>query len=94
MGRFVSRSIVVQIVCLAIGLIFLGIVAVGASTYVRLKEDVMQTALMDTERAVRSMAILYEMKVGGTTLASLPRRDRTVTRGGARPPRASASSRV
>ncbi|TBN17073.1 methyl-accepting chemotaxis protein [Agrobacterium cavarae] len=69
MGRFVSRSIVVQIVCLAIGLIFLGIVAVGASTYVRLKEDVMQTALMDTERAVRSMAILYEMKVGGTTLA-------------------------
>ncbi len=69
MGRFVSRSIVVQIVCLTIGLIFLGIVAVGASTYVRLKEDVMQTALMDTERAVRSMAILYEMKVGGTTLA-------------------------
>ncbi|MEJ8310310.1 methyl-accepting chemotaxis protein [Agrobacterium larrymoorei] len=69
MGRFVSRSIVVQIVCLTIGLIFLGIVAVGTSTYVRLKEDVMQTALMDTERAVRSMAILYEMKVGGTTLA-------------------------
>jgi len=69
MGRFVSRSIVFQIVCLTIGLIFLGIVAVGVSTYVRLKEDVLQTALMDTERAVRSMAILYEMKVGGTTVA-------------------------
>ena len=53
MGRFVSRSIVVQIVCLAIGLIFLGIVAVVASTYVRLIEDVIQTALMVTERDVR-----------------------------------------
>lgn len=69
MVSFFSRSIVVQMVCLTIGLIFLGIVAVGTSTYVRLKEDVMQSALMDTQRAVRSMAILYEMKVGGATVS-------------------------
>ena len=68
MLRFISRSIVVQIVCLTVGLIVLGIVAVGASTYMRLKEDVMQTATMDTERGIRSMAILYQLKVGGTTL--------------------------
>ncbi|WHA40843.1 methyl-accepting chemotaxis protein [Agrobacterium larrymoorei] len=69
MVSFFSRSIVVQMVCLTIGLIFLGIVAVGTSTYVRLKEDVMQSALLDTQRAVRTMAILYEMKVGGATVS-------------------------
>ncbi len=69
MSRFVSRSIVVQIVCLTLGLVILGIIAVGASTYMRLKQDVMQTAIMDTERGIRSMAILYQLKVGGTTLA-------------------------
>ncbi|NTJ41332.1 methyl-accepting chemotaxis protein [Agrobacterium larrymoorei] len=68
MANFFSRSIVVQMVCLTVALIFLGIVAVGTSTYFRLKEDVMQSALMDTQRAVRSMAILYEMKVGGATV--------------------------
>jgi len=55
-------------VCLTIALIFLGIFAVGASTYVRLRDDVMESALLDTRRAVRSMAILYEMKVGGATV--------------------------
>ena len=69
MANFFSRSIVAQIVCLTIGLIFIGIAAVGTSTYFRLKEDVMASALLDTNRAVRSMAILYEMKVGGVTLA-------------------------
>ncbi|GAK70265.1 putative methyl-accepting chemotaxis protein [Agrobacterium rubi TR3 = NBRC 13261] len=56
-------------VCLTIGLIFLGIFAVGTSTYFRLKDDVMESAILDTRRAVRSMAILYEMKVGGATVA-------------------------
>ncbi|NTF30848.1 methyl-accepting chemotaxis protein [Rhizobium skierniewicense] len=69
MTSFFSRSIVVQMVCLTIALIFLGIFAVGTSTYIRLKQDVMESALMDTRRAVRSMAILYEMKVGGATVA-------------------------
>lgn len=65
MARFFSKSIVVQIVCMTIALIFMGILAVGATTYVRLKDDVMQSAEIDTQRAVRSMAILYELKVGG-----------------------------
>ncbi|NTF06419.1 HAMP domain-containing protein [Agrobacterium rubi] len=69
MASFFSRSIVVQMVCLTIGLIFLGIFAVGTSTYFRLKDDVMESAILDTRRAVRSMAILYEMKVGGATVA-------------------------
>ncbi|MES5098267.1 methyl-accepting chemotaxis protein [Agrobacterium sp. BA1120] len=69
MASFFSRSIVVQMVCLTIALIFLGIVAVGTTTYFRLKDDVMESALLDTRRAVRSMAILYEMKVGGATVA-------------------------
>ncbi|KQQ58232.1 MULTISPECIES: methyl-accepting chemotaxis protein [Rhizobium/Agrobacterium group] len=68
MASFFSRSIVIQMVCLTIALIFLGIFAVGASTYVRLRDDVMESALLDTRRAVRSMAILYEMKVGGATV--------------------------
>lgn len=69
MVRFLSRSIVVQMVCLTITLIFLGILAVGTTTYFRLKHDVMESALQDTRRAVRSMAILYEMKVGGAAVA-------------------------
>ncbi|KQO78995.1 methyl-accepting chemotaxis protein [Rhizobium sp. Leaf262] len=69
MASFFSRSIVVQMVCLTIALIFMGIVAVGTTTYMRLKEDVMESALLDTRRAVRSMAILYEMKVGGAQVA-------------------------
>ncbi|KXG84702.1 methyl-accepting chemotaxis protein [Agrobacterium bohemicum] len=69
MVSFFSRSIVVQMVFLTIALIFLGIFAVGTTTYLRLKDDVMQSAIMDTRRAVRSMAILYEMKIGGATVA-------------------------
>ncbi|WP_421360223.1 methyl-accepting chemotaxis protein [Agrobacterium rosae] len=69
MTSFFKRSIVVQMVCLTIALIFLGIFAVGTTTYLRLKEDVMESAILDTHRAVRSMAILYEMKVGGATVA-------------------------
>ncbi len=68
MASFFSRSIVVQMVCLTIALIFLGIFAVGTMTYLRLKEDVMQSAKIDTQRAVRSMAILYELKIGGATV--------------------------
>ncbi|WP_320195548.1 methyl-accepting chemotaxis protein [Agrobacterium rosae] len=69
MTSFFKRSIVVQMVCLTIALIFLGIFAVGTTTYLRLKNDVMESAILDTHRAVRSMAILYEMKVGGATVA-------------------------
>lgn len=69
MASFFSRSIVVQMVFLTIALIFLGIFAVGTTTYLRLKDDVMESAIMDTRRAVRSMAILYELKVGGATVA-------------------------
>ena len=69
MASFFSRSIVVQMVFLTIALIFLGIFAVGTMTYLRLKDDVMESAIMDTRRAVRSMAILYELKVGGATVA-------------------------
>ncbi|RIV10053.1 methyl-accepting chemotaxis protein, partial [Klebsiella pneumoniae] len=69
MTSFYKRSIVVQMVCLTIALIFLGIFAVGTTTYLRLKNDVMESAILDTHRAVRSMAILYEMKVGGATVA-------------------------
>ncbi|WP_284777141.1 methyl-accepting chemotaxis protein [Agrobacterium sp. lyk4-40-TYG-31] len=69
MTGFFSKSIVVQMVCLTIALIFMGIVAVGSTTYMRLKDDVMESALLDTRRAVRSMAILYEMKVGGAQVA-------------------------
>ncbi|POO56665.1 methyl-accepting chemotaxis protein [Agrobacterium rosae] len=69
MTSFFKRSIVVQMVCLTIALIFLGIFAVGTTTYLRLKNDVVESAILDTHRAVRSMAILYEMKVGGATVA-------------------------
>jgi methyl-accepting chemotaxis protein len=80
MANFFSRSIVIQIVCLTIGLIFIGIAAVGTSTYFRLKEDVMSSALLDTNRAVRSMAILYEMKVGGVSLAIVDNGLKTISR--------------
>lgn len=80
MANFFSRSIVIQIACLTIGLIFIGIAAVGTSTYFRLKEDVMSSALLDTNRAARSMAILYEMKVGGVTLAIADGSLKTISR--------------
>lgn len=53
---------------LTIGLIAVAIAAVGVSTYLRLKDNIMETALLDTRGSLRSMAILYEMKVGGVTL--------------------------
>ncbi|WP_311272460.1 MULTISPECIES: methyl-accepting chemotaxis protein [unclassified Rhizobium] len=69
MARFLPKSIVVQIVCMTIALIFMGILAVGTTTYIRLKDDVMQSARIDTQRAIRNMAMLYELKIGGVQLA-------------------------
>lgn len=62
------KSVAGKVVALTICLILLSVAAVGFSTYVRLKETIFATALRDTNSAMRGMAILYEMKVGGVTL--------------------------
>ncbi len=62
------KSVAGKVVALTICLILLSVAAVGFSTYVRLKENIFATALRDTNSAMRGMAILYEMKVGGVTL--------------------------
>ena len=62
------KSVAGKVVALTIGLIALSVAAVGFSTYVRLKDNIITTALRDTHSAMRSMAILYELKVGGVAL--------------------------
>ncbi|MDS7596140.1 methyl-accepting chemotaxis protein [Agrobacterium tumefaciens] len=68
MNNRLFKSVAGQVVGLTIALIAVAIAAVGTSTYLRLKDNIMETALLDTRGAIRSMAILYEMKVGGVTL--------------------------
>ncbi|NWJ24837.1 methyl-accepting chemotaxis protein [Rhizobium sp. RM] len=68
MNNRLFKSVAGQVVALTIGLIAVAIAAVGVSTYLRLKDNIMETALLDTRGSLRSMAILYEMKVGGVTL--------------------------
>jgi methyl-accepting chemotaxis protein len=62
------KSVAGKVVALTIGLITLSVAAVGFSTYIRLKDNIITTALRDTHSAMRGMAILYEMKVGGVAL--------------------------
>ncbi|MFN6985881.1 MAG: Cache 3/Cache 2 fusion domain-containing protein, partial [Rhizobium oryzihabitans] len=62
------KSVAGKVVALTLGLIMLSVAAVGVSTYMRLKDNIIATALRDTQSAMRGMAILYEMKVGGVAL--------------------------
>nr|WP_295976787.1 methyl-accepting chemotaxis protein [uncultured Agrobacterium sp.] len=62
------KTVASKVVVLTIGLIMLSVAAVGFSTYMRLKDNIITTALRDTHSAMRGMAILYELKVGGVSL--------------------------
>ena len=68
MRRIFPSTIVSQIVLVTICLIFLGIIAVGGATYRQLREGVMTNATTDIRAASRAMAILYNLKVTGTTI--------------------------
>jgi methyl-accepting chemotaxis protein len=68
MPKFISSSIVSQIVFVTLGMIILGISAVAGATYYNLRQGVMATALVDTRDASRAMAVLYGLKVDGSTV--------------------------
>ncbi len=68
MNRLLPSTIVSQIVLMTIGLIFLGISAVAGATYYQLRERVMTTAAKDVQNASRAMAVIYGVKLPGTTI--------------------------
>ena len=74
------KSVAGKVVVLTIGLIALSVAAVGFSTYIRLKDNIITTALRDTHSAMRGMAILYEMKVGGVALEMVDGELKTIGR--------------
>jgi methyl-accepting chemotaxis protein len=68
MTRLFPSTIVSQIVFVTIGLIFLGIAAVAGATYYQLRQGVLMNAAGDARAASRAMAVLYDLKVDGTTI--------------------------
>ncbi|MBO9098979.1 MULTISPECIES: methyl-accepting chemotaxis protein [unclassified Rhizobium] len=68
MNRLLPSTIVSQIVFVTIGLIFLGISAVAGATYYQLRERVLTTAADDVRDASRAMAVIYSVKLAGTTV--------------------------
>ncbi|MGV2184515.1 methyl-accepting chemotaxis protein [Rhizobium rhizogenes] len=69
MLRFLSTSIVRQVVAITLGLLAVSTAAIVAVTYYNLSRDVMDSAVADARDASRAMAILYAAGDDGAKIA-------------------------
>ncbi|MCJ8520815.1 methyl-accepting chemotaxis protein [Pseudorhizobium tarimense] len=66
MSRLLPSSVVTRILLLCLGLIGASVVAVGGLAYRHIHNDVMQTAVIDAQKALRVMGLLYEVQSPGS----------------------------
>jgi methyl-accepting chemotaxis protein len=65
MKKILPSSIVSRIVILCLFLISIAVVAVGGLAYNNIRRDILDTAGDDTRKAMRTMALLYELELPG-----------------------------
>ncbi|TNM66043.1 methyl-accepting chemotaxis protein [Aliirhizobium smilacinae] len=70
MNKIVPSSVVTKIVFLCLFLIVVAVSAVSGLAYNTFRKDIMETAVEDTHKSIRTMALIYETSVTGarTTL--------------------------
>lgn len=69
MSRLLPSSVVSRILLLCLFLIFITVSAVGGLAYRHIQADVMQTAMVDADKAVRVMGLLYELEAPGAAVS-------------------------
>ncbi|WP_105381514.1 methyl-accepting chemotaxis protein [Neorhizobium alkalisoli] len=65
MSRLFPSSVVSRIAFFCLFMIFVAIAAVGGLAYAHLRGDIMETAMTDARKAVRTMSLLYELELPG-----------------------------
>ncbi len=65
MSRLFPSSVVSRIAFFCLFMIFVAVAAVGGLAYVHLRGDIMETAMTDARKAVRTMSLLYELELPG-----------------------------
>jgi methyl-accepting chemotaxis protein len=75
MKKILPSSIVSRIVILCLFLISVAVIAVGGLAFADLRKDIMETADQDARKAMRTIALLYELELPG---AKAEMRDQTV----------------
>jgi methyl-accepting chemotaxis protein len=69
MSRLLPSSVVSRILLLCLFLILITVSSVGGLAYRHIQTDVMETALVDSQKAVRVMGLLYELEAPGAVVA-------------------------
>ncbi|MGA1829344.1 MULTISPECIES: methyl-accepting chemotaxis protein [Rhizobium] len=69
MKKIVPSSVVTKIVFLCLFLIVVAVSAVSGLAYNTFRKDIMETAVEDTHKSIRTMALIYETAVAGAKTA-------------------------
>jgi len=69
MKSFVPTSVVTKIVFLCLFLIVIAVSAVSGLAYYTFRKDILETAVEDTHKSIRTMGLIYETAVGGAKTA-------------------------